>query len=79
MTREDKVKHDAGYVQVESFSDAGVGYFCGTCAKIEPLGGKDGFCRGLQVPIRTYGCCNYWAMGRPPKLAASGKHLRVLR
>ena len=58
---EAKIKESAGYVQVEGFSQAGAGYFCGTCSKLEYKSGKSGFCLGLKVPVKTYGCCNYWA------------------
>ena len=77
--RERETKRKAGYVQVEGFSDAGVGYFCGTCAKLDYLGDKSGYCLGLNVPVRTYGCCNYWALARGELYAANGKRLRVLR
>jgi hypothetical protein len=58
---EASIKKGAGYVQVEGFARAGAGYFCGTCSKLQYLGGTDGYCKGLKVPVETYGCCNYWA------------------
>lgn len=78
--RERQVKQSAGYVQVEAFSNAGVGYFCGTCAKLQYEGDKSGYCLGLNVPVKTYGCCNYWALGSDGHVrAASGVKLRVIR
>jgi hypothetical protein len=58
---EAEIKKNAGYVQVEGFAHAGAGYFCGTCSKLQYLGGTDGYCKGLKVSVETYGCCNYWA------------------
>lgn len=57
---EEQIKEKAGYVQVEGFSRAGAGYFCGTCSKMKYLGGTDGYCEGLKVAVQSYGCCNYW-------------------
>lgn len=77
----DQIKEKAGYVQVEGFSRAGAGYFCGTCSKLQYLGGTDGYCRGLKVPVQTYGCCNYWEQAPDDHMrAASGAPLefRVL-
>jgi len=74
------VKTDAGYVQVEGFSHAGAGYFCGTCSKLDYRGGKDGWCLGLNVPVKTYGCCNYWTLAGDEKVrAADGRRLKVVR
>jgi hypothetical protein len=74
------VKSDAGYVQVEGFSSAGAGYFCGTCSKLDYRGDKDGWCLGLKVPVKTYGCCNYWALASDQKVrGANGMRLRVVR
>jgi len=75
-----KIKESAGYVQVEGFSEAGAGYFCGTCSKLDYQGGKDGWCRGLKVAVKTYGCCNYWVLAGDDQVrAASGKRLKVVR
>ena len=77
---EAKIKKDAGYVQVEGFSEAGAGYFCGTCSKLEYKSGKNGFCLGLKVPVKTYGCCNYWVLAPDDHVrAASGQRLKVIR
>lgn len=80
MATEKQIKTQAGYVQVEGFSDAGPGYFCGTCRALTWQGDKDGFCTGLQVPVRTYGCCNNWKLASDTKVrGANGVRLRVLR
>lgn len=74
------IKAKAGYVQVEGFSDAGPGYFCGTCRALRYEGGKSGFCMGLQVPVKTYGCCNLWKLATDDKVrGADGRRLRVIR
>lgn len=56
------IKETAGYVQVESFSRAREGYFCGTCRALEVTKGQEGYCLNLQVPVKTYGCCNQWKL-----------------
>ena len=77
---EAKIKESAGYVQVDGFSQAGAGYFCGTCSKLEYKSGKSGFCLGLKVPVKTYGCCNYWVLGSDDQVrAADGRRLKVVR
>ncbi len=94
MTREEKrIKDDAGYVQVEGFAEADAGYCCGTCKNLAygavddelDIGasggdGKDGWCKGLHVPVRTYGCCNNWKLAAADKVRGyNGLRLRVLR
>lgn len=59
---EAQIKRQAGYVEVAAFATAGAGYFCGTCWKLDPLGGTRGYCTGLKVNVRTYGCCNFWEL-----------------
>lgn len=74
---ENKIKRDAGYVEYDVFADQGGGYFCGTCpALYVPAWGRDGFCRGLKVPVRTYGCCNNWRLApRATWIGADGEPL----
>jgi len=94
MATEKQIKAQAGYVQVEGFANAGPGYFCGTCKALAYGSAlevslmfpgydpdyKDGWCAGLQVPVRTYGCCNNWKLGSDAKVrGANGVRLRVLR
>lgn len=81
MTPEEhKIKQSAGYVQIDGFSHAGPGYFCGTCSKLDYRGGTFGWCKGIKVPVRTYGCCNYWELAGDEQVrAADGKRLRVIR
>lgn len=88
MATEKQIKANAGYVQVEGFADAGPGYFCGTCRALEYANrgasfrgdGKDGYCTGLKVPVRTYGCCNLWKLASDSKIrGANGARLRVVR
>jgi hypothetical protein len=80
MQTEKQIKDGAGYVQVEGFASAGPGYFCGTCSKLQYLGDKDGFCMGLKVPVKTYGCCNYWKLAPDSMVrGADGQKLRVIR
>jgi len=93
VATEKQIKSDAGYVQIEGFSDAHQGYFCGTCRALayhaadddDDIGatgsdGKDGYCTGLQVPVRTYGCCNNWKLASDNKVrGANGVRLKVLR
>jgi hypothetical protein len=73
----DAVKEKAGYVQFSVFSDAGVGYFCGTCRAFCPEEeGQGGFCQGLKVPVVTFGCCNNWSIAPEDEwLAADGEPL----
>lgn len=75
---EASIKKQAGYVQVEEFSKAGLGYFCGTCTKYQPLRETQGYCQGLQVRVRSYGCCNYWELNDETPMTASGISLTVL-
>lgn len=89
--REKKVKTDAGYVQVEGFADAHQGYFCGTCKNLKYIDGeldigatggdgRDGYCLGLKVPVRTYACCDHWQLAADSKVrGADGVRLRVIR
>lgn len=80
MATEKQIKSAAGYVQVEGFSDAGPGYFCGTCRALAYDVDHLGYCTGLQVPVRTYGCCNNWKLAGDDKIrGANGVRLRVLR
>jgi hypothetical protein len=90
VATERQIKANAGYVQVEGFADAGPGYCCGTCRALSyegdmVVGGKvytskDGFCTGLQVPVRTYGCCNNWKLASKDKVRGyDGRRLRVIR
>lgn len=83
MATEQQIKAKAGYVQVEGFRDAHQGYFCGTCRALEYLGGpdgRDGYCTGLKVPVRTYGCCNNWKIASDSKVrGANGVRLTVIR
>jgi hypothetical protein len=52
----------------------------GTCSKLEYKSGKNGFCLGLKVPVKTYGCCNYWVLAPDDHVrAASGQRLKVVR
>jgi hypothetical protein len=90
MSTERQIKTKAGYVQVEGFSEAGPGYFCGTCRALsydddeQDIGqtggdGKDGYCTGLKVPVRTYGCCNNWKLAADSKVrGADGRRLKVI-
>ncbi len=80
MTTEKKIKADAGYVQVEGFAEAGPGYFCGTCRALDYYGDREGFCTGLKVPVRTYGCCNFWKLAPDSQVrGADGQRLKVIR
>lgn len=74
---EDQIKIKAGYVEFAAFADAREGYFCGTCAAFRPLDfGQDGFCAGLKVPVRSYGCCNNWRIApRRAWIGADGEPL----
>lgn len=94
MATEKQIKDKAGYVQVEGFAEAHQGYFCGTCRALaygevvldmvhgvhaDP-DGKDGYCTGLKVPVRTYGCCNNWKLAPDSKVrGANGVRLKVIR
>lgn len=89
MATEREIKAKAGYVQVEGFADAGPGYCCGTCRALayegEMLFGgkvhttKDGFCTGLKVPVRTYGCCNNWKLAPAGQVRGyDGRRLKVI-
>ena len=78
MNNSERIKQSAGYVQVEAFANEGAGYFCGTCTKYQHVRGTAGYCRGLQVPVRSYGCCNYWVLNAEDPRAASGLRLTVL-
>lgn len=68
-----RVLDDAGYVEVEEFAGAKRGYFCQTCTKLSgtlvqaPGGFVGPLCRGLQVPVMPWGCCNYWVYASPSK------------
>lgn len=70
-----KILDDAGYVEYEEFAGAKRGYFCHTCTKMAPTvvqtqeGFEGYFCRGLQVPVMPWGCCNYWVYASPSKRA----------
>lgn len=76
---ETQIKTKAGYVEVEGFREAGPGYFCGTCVKLRYDGDRSGFCTGLRVPVRTYGCCNNWEMAPDSMVrGANGRRLRVI-
>jgi hypothetical protein len=75
---EEQIKEKAGYVQVEGFAQAGPGYFCGTCSKLDYKRGTNGYCKGLKVDVQTYGCCNYWVLNAEDPRAASGLRLTVL-
>lgn len=80
MATERQIKADAGYVQVEGFSNAGPGYFCGTCRNLDYESGKSGFCVGLKVPVKTYGCCNFWKLAADSKVrGGNGARLRVIK
>lgn len=79
MNNPEQIKEGAGYVQVEGFANAGAGYFCGTCSKLDYKRGTNGYCKGLKVPVQTYGCCNYWALAADDKVrAANGRRLTVI-
>lgn len=82
MATERQIKANAGYVQVEGFADAGPGYCCGTCRALAYEGGPDGksgFCTGLKVPVRTYGCCNNWKLAPASAVRGyDGRRLRVI-
>jgi len=75
--REDAIKVKAGYVEFIAFSEAGEGYFCGTCRAFCPSTmGQQGFCQGLKVPVMSYGCCNNWSIApRDQWLGADGDPL----
>lgn len=74
---ENQTKTKAGYVEYPIFSEEGGGYFCGTCAAFCPQEeGQDGYCRGLKVPVKTYGCCNNWRIApREAWIGANGEWL----
>lgn len=76
---ERQIKRQAGYVEVAAFASAGAGYFCGTCWKFDPQGGTQGYCVGLKVPVRSYGCCNYWELEADEPIGANGRRLPVIR
>jgi len=75
--RENEIKTKAGYVEYIIFSEEGGGYFCGTCAAFCPNDeGKGGFCQGLKVPVKSYGCCNNWHIApREEWVGADGEPL----
>lgn len=74
--QQDQIKIKAGYVEFVAFAQQGGGYFCGTCAAFRPGRGQHGFCEGLKVPVRTYGCCNNWRLApRTRWIAANGEPL----
>lgn len=76
---EQQIKDQAGYVEVDGFREAGPGYFCGTCKALRYEGDKSGFCTGLRVPVRTYGCCNNWKLASDDRVrGANGLRLRVI-
>jgi len=66
-----KILDFAGYVEYEQFSGPHLGYFCGTCEKFSPdppieADPTRGECLGLDdAPVRTFGCCNNWALDEP--------------
>lgn len=71
-----RIKSDAGYVEYGMFSNAREGYFCGTCKHLDYERLWDGFCKNLQVSVRTYGCCNHWKIAPVSRLrGANGKKL----
>ena len=73
---ENKIKRDAGYVEYLAFAQERGGYFCGTCPAFRRFDGQDGFCAGLRVPVRSYGCCNNWRIApRGAWLGADGEPL----
>ena len=77
---EDAIKTKAGYVEFVAFANAREGYFCGTCRAFCSLGGRDGYCMGLKVPVESFGCCNNWKLASDTKVrGANGVRLRVLR
>ena len=65
------VLDDAGYVEYAEFAHSRNGYFCRTCTKmdstlVQTSGGFVGYyCRGLEVPVAPWGCCNYWVYAPP--------------
>jgi len=74
--REDQIKTKAGYVEYDVFAGQRGGYFCGTCAAFQDCGGQDGFCRGLKVPVTSFGCCNNWRIApRARWIGANGERL----
>ena len=76
---EAEIKKNAGYAQVEGFALAGAGYFCGTCSKLRYERSTRGYCKGLKVPVQTYGCCNYWMLAPDDKVrGADGRRLTVV-
>jgi len=82
MSPEKQIKTQAGYVQVEGFSEAGAGYCCGSCKNLvyhADGDGKSGWCLGLSVPVRTYGCCNNWKLAGQAKRGYNGHRLKVVR
>lgn len=80
MATDKQIKSDAGYVEVSGFSLAGAGYFCGTCRALDYEDNKRGFCTGLKVPVKTYGCCNYWKLAPDSQVrGANGVKLTVFR
>ncbi len=82
MATERQIKANAGYVEVDGFSAAGAGYCCGTCRALDYWGGSDGkngYCTGLKVPVKTYGCCNNWKLASKDKVRGyDGRRLRVI-
>jgi hypothetical protein len=79
VATEKQVKADAGF-QVEGFAGAHQGYFCGTCRAIDYQGAKAGWCTGLNVPVMSYGCCNFWKLAPDSKVrGADGVRLKVIR
>ena len=57
---ETAIKTKAGYVEYAVFAGQRGGYFCGTCAAFQDCGGQAGYCKGLKVPVASFGCCNNW-------------------
>lgn len=64
--RENAIKEGAGYVEIPVFAPTAAsqrGYFCSTCKAFEgtPVDPR-GYCTGLEVPVKPYGCCNNWVL-----------------
>jgi hypothetical protein len=79
VASEQQIKAKAGYVQVDGFSNAGPGYCCGTCRNLEYEDGKNGYCLGLSVPVKTYGCCNNWKIAPNDQVRGyNGVRLKVI-
>jgi len=73
---ENRIKQQAGYVEYAVFAHQGGGYFCGTCRAFDQIAGRGGFCKGLKVPVASYGCCNNWKIApRSEWVGADGRPL----